>query len=60
MMLAIFTLAIGAGSTSLTQIATTAIGQNWRFLAPAAPLGRDGTGGRTRRHRWAGSERLRA
>jgi formate hydrogenlyase subunit 4 len=38
MMLAIFTLAIGAGSTSLTQIATTAIGQNWRFLAPAQML----------------------
>lgn len=35
MMLAIFTVAIGAGSTGLTQIAQTAIGQNWRFLAPA-------------------------
>ena len=35
MMLAIFTVAIGAGSTSLTEIAQTAIGQNWRFLAPA-------------------------
>jgi formate hydrogenlyase subunit 4 len=35
MMLAIFTVAIGAGSTSLSEIATTAIGQNWRFLAPA-------------------------
>jgi formate hydrogenlyase subunit 4 len=35
MMLAIFTVAIGAGSTSLTQIAGAAIGQNWRFLAPA-------------------------
>ena len=35
MMLAIFTVAIGAGSTSLTEIASSAIGQNWRFLAPA-------------------------
>lgn len=35
MMLAIFTVAIGAGSTGLTEIAGTAIGQNWRFLAPA-------------------------
>jgi formate hydrogenlyase subunit 4 len=35
MMLAIFTVAIGAGSTSLTEIAGAAIGQNWRFLAPA-------------------------
>ena len=38
MMLAIFTLAIGAGSTSLSEVATTAIGQNWRFLAPAQML----------------------
>jgi formate hydrogenlyase subunit 4 len=35
MMLAIFTVAIGAGSTGLTEIARAAIGQNWRFLAPA-------------------------
>jgi formate hydrogenlyase subunit 4 len=35
MMLAIFTVAIGAGSTGLTEIAGAAIGQNWRFLAPA-------------------------
>jgi formate hydrogenlyase subunit 4 len=35
MMLAIFTVAIGAGSTGLTQIAGAAIGQSWRFLAPA-------------------------
>jgi formate hydrogenlyase subunit 4 len=35
MMLAIFTVAIGAGSTGLTEIAGSAIGQNWRFLAPA-------------------------
>ena len=32
MMLAIFTVAIGAGSTSLTRIAGAAIGQDWRFL----------------------------
>jgi formate hydrogenlyase subunit 4 len=32
MMLAIFTV---AGSTGLTEIAGAAIGQNWRFLAPA-------------------------
>ena len=38
MMLAIFTVAIGAGSTSLSQIAATAIGQSWRFLAPAQML----------------------
>jgi len=35
MMMAIFTVAIGAGSTGLTEIAGAAIGQNWRFLAPA-------------------------
>ena len=35
MMLAIFTVAIGAGSTGLTEIAVAAIGQTWRFLAPA-------------------------
>ena len=35
MMLAIFTVAIGAGSTSMSEIARTAIGQHWRFLAPA-------------------------
>jgi formate hydrogenlyase subunit 4 len=35
MMLAIFTVAIGAGSTGLTEIAGTAIGQSWRFLAPS-------------------------
>jgi formate hydrogenlyase subunit 4 len=38
MMLAIFTVAIGAGSTGLTEIAGAAIGQNWRFLAPAQML----------------------
>jgi formate hydrogenlyase subunit 4 len=35
MMLAIFTVAIGAGSTGLSEIAGAAIGQNWRFLAPS-------------------------
>jgi formate hydrogenlyase subunit 4 len=38
MMLAIFTVAIGAGSTSLTEVAKTAIGQSWRFLAPSQML----------------------
>jgi formate hydrogenlyase subunit 4 len=38
MMLAIFTLAIGAGSTSLSEVASTAIAQTWRFLAPAQML----------------------
>ena len=38
MMLAVFTVAIGAGSTSLTVIAQAAIGQSWRFLAPAQML----------------------
>jgi len=38
MMLAIFTVAIGAGSTSLSEVASTAVGQNWRFLAPAQML----------------------
>lgn len=38
LMLAVFTVAIGAGSTSLTQMANAAIGQQWRFLAPAQML----------------------
>jgi formate hydrogenlyase subunit 4 len=38
MMLAVFTVAIGANSTSLSEVARTAIGQNWRFLAPAQVL----------------------
>ena len=38
MMLAIFTVAIGAGSTSLSEVAKTAIGQQWRFLAPSQML----------------------
>src|SRR5712692_10173655 len=38
MMLAIFTVAISANSTSLSEAARNAIGQNWRFLAPAQML----------------------
>ncbi len=38
MMLAVFTVAIGANSTALSQVARTAIAQNWRFLAPAQIL----------------------
>lgn len=38
MMLAVFTVAIGANSTSLSEVARTAIGQNWHFLAPAQVL----------------------
>jgi formate hydrogenlyase subunit 4 len=38
MMLAIFTVAIGASSTSLSEIAKTAVGQQWRFLAPSQML----------------------
>jgi formate hydrogenlyase subunit 4 len=38
MMLAIFTLAIGAGSTNLSHIAAAAAGQTWRFLVPAQML----------------------
>lgn len=38
MMLAVFTVAIGASSTSLSELARAAIGQNWRFLAPAQML----------------------
>jgi formate hydrogenlyase subunit 4 len=38
MMLAVFTVAIGANSTSLSEVARTAIGQNWRFLAPPQVL----------------------
>src|SRR5450755_1317175 len=38
MMLAIFTVAIGASSTSLSEIARTAVGQQWRFLAPSQML----------------------
>jgi formate hydrogenlyase subunit 4 len=38
MMLAIFTVAIGANSTSLSEVARTAIGQEWRFLHPSQML----------------------
>ena len=38
MMLAVFTVAIGAGSTSLAEIARVAISQQWRFLAPSQAL----------------------
>jgi formate hydrogenlyase subunit 4 len=38
LMLAVFTVAIGAGSTSLTEIARVAINQQWRFLAPSQAL----------------------
>ncbi len=38
MMLAIFTAAIGANSTSLSEVARVAVGQTWRFLAPSQML----------------------
>ncbi len=38
LMLAVFTVAIGAGSTSLTQMVHAGIGQQWRFLAPSQVL----------------------
>jgi formate hydrogenlyase subunit 4 len=38
LMLAVFTVAIGAGSTSLAEIARAAISQQWRFLAPSQAL----------------------
>ena len=38
MMLAVFTVAIGANSTSLSEIARAAIGRHWHFLAPAQML----------------------
>ncbi len=38
MMLAIFTVAIGANSTSLSEIAKAAVAQQWRFLAPSQML----------------------
>lgn len=38
MMMAIFTVAIGANSTSLSEVARTAIGNNWSFIAPAQML----------------------
>ncbi len=38
MMLAIFTVAIGANSTSLSELVRVAIAQEWRFLAPSQML----------------------
>ena len=38
LMLAVFTVAIGAGSTGMAEMARTAIGQQWRFLAPSQIL----------------------
>ena len=38
LMLAVFTVAIGAGSTTLAEMARAAIGQQWRFLAPSQIL----------------------
>jgi formate hydrogenlyase subunit 4 len=38
MMLAVFTVAIGANSTSLSEIAKVATGTTWHFLAPAQML----------------------
>jgi len=36
--LAVFTVALGAGSTNLSVVAQSALGQSWRFLAPAQML----------------------
>jgi formate hydrogenlyase subunit 4 len=38
MMLAVFTVAIGVGSTNLSTVAQVAVGQSWRFLAPSQML----------------------
>ena len=38
MMLAIFTVALSANSTNLSEIARSSIGQSWRFLAPSQVL----------------------
>lgn len=38
MMLAIFTVALGANSTNLSEIAGAAVSQSWRFLAPSQML----------------------
>ncbi|MGB9609581.1 MAG: respiratory chain complex I subunit 1 family protein [Bryobacteraceae bacterium] len=38
LMLAVFTVALGAGSTDLSRMAQAAIGQGWRFLAPSQML----------------------
>src|ERR1019366_6379036 len=39
LMLAVFTVAIGGGSTNLSLVAQSALGQSWRFLAPQQMLG---------------------
>jgi formate hydrogenlyase subunit 4 len=39
LMLAVFTVALNAGSTNLSMVAQAAVGQSWRFLAPAQMLG---------------------
>jgi len=38
LMLAVFTVAIGGGSTNLSTVAQAALGQSWRFLAPSQML----------------------
>ena len=38
LMLAVFTVAISAGSTNLSLVAQAALGQSWRFLAPQQML----------------------
>ena len=38
MMLAIFTVALGANSTNLSEMAKVAVGQSWRFLSPSQML----------------------
>lgn len=38
MMLAIFTVALGANSTDLSEIAKVAVSQSWKFLAPSQML----------------------
>ena len=38
LMLAVFTVAIGAGSTAMAEMVRTAIGQQWHFLAPSQIL----------------------
>jgi formate hydrogenlyase subunit 4 len=38
LMLAVFTVALGAGSTNLSSVAQAAVGQSWRFLAPSQML----------------------
>jgi len=38
LMLAVFTVAIAAGSTNLSTVAQSALGQSWRFLAPSQML----------------------